>query len=151
MLSLGQAARLADTSKTTLTRAIKAGRLSATRRDDGGYEIDPAELSRVFTVTPETLETVTVASNVAHRVTPASDPGVTPVTPGLDAETAARLATAEAEVAGLRALLAEVKASRDETRADRDHLRADRDGWRERAERLLAAPPSRPWWRRLVG
>ena len=28
--------RLTGTSKTTLTRAIKGGRLSATRRDDGG-------------------------------------------------------------------------------------------------------------------
>ena len=71
----------------------------------------------------------------------------TPATDGL----AIRLAAAEAELAGLKALLAEVRASRDETRADRDQLRADRDGWRERAERLLAAPPSRPWWRRLVG
>jgi excisionase family DNA binding protein len=41
MLSLGQAARLVRTSKTTLKRAIKDGRLSATRRDDGGYRIDP--------------------------------------------------------------------------------------------------------------
>ena len=48
MLSLGQAARLVRTSKTTLKRAIKAGRLSATRRDDGGYQIDPAELARVY-------------------------------------------------------------------------------------------------------
>ena len=39
MLTLGQAARLTGTSKTALTRAIKAGRLSATRRDDGSYEI----------------------------------------------------------------------------------------------------------------
>ncbi len=151
MLSLGQAARLANTSKTTLTRSIKAGRLSATRRDDGGYSIDPAELARVFTVTPETPVTSDGDGDVVRHETHERDHAATPATPGLDAETAARLATAEAEVVGLRALLAEVKASRDETRADRDQLRADRDGWRERAERLLAAPPSRPWWRRLVG
>ena len=48
MLSLGQAARLVRTSKTTLRRAIKDGRLSATRRDDGGYQIDPAELARIY-------------------------------------------------------------------------------------------------------
>ena len=47
MLTLGQAARLTGTSRTTLTRAIKAGRLSATRRDDGVYAIDPAELARL--------------------------------------------------------------------------------------------------------
>ena len=56
MLTLGQAARIAGKGKTTLTRAIQAGRLSATRRDDGGYLIDPSELSRVYDVTPERLE-----------------------------------------------------------------------------------------------
>jgi hypothetical protein len=45
MVSLGQAARLAGLGKTTLARAIKAGRLSATRRDDGGYQIDGPSLS----------------------------------------------------------------------------------------------------------
>ena len=34
-LTLAQAARLTGTSKATLSRAIKAGRLSATRRNDG--------------------------------------------------------------------------------------------------------------------
>jgi len=32
-----------------------------------------------------------------------------------------------------------------------DELRQDRDEWRGRAERLLASPERRPWWRRLVG
>ena len=71
MLSLGEAARLAGTSKTTLSRAIKAGRLSATRKDDGGYQIDPAELSRVFTVTPET---VTATGDAAHHTFPRVTP-----------------------------------------------------------------------------
>jgi len=44
LLTLGQAARLTGFGKTTLTHAIKAGRLSASRREDGSYEIDPAEL-----------------------------------------------------------------------------------------------------------
>ena len=148
---MGQASRLANTSKTTLTRAIKAGRLSATRRDDGGYEIDPAELARVFTVTPETPVTRDGDRDVVHRETHERDHAATPATVTFDAETVMRLAAAEAEVAGLRALLAEVRERIDETRADRDQLRADRDGWRERAEQLLSAPPSRPWWRRLVG
>jgi hypothetical protein len=45
--SLGQAARAAGRSKTTIHRAIKSGKLSATRSADG-YEIDPAELERAF-------------------------------------------------------------------------------------------------------
>ena len=46
--TLGQAAKATGVSKSTLRRAIDSGRLSATRRDDGSYEIDPAELHRVF-------------------------------------------------------------------------------------------------------
>jgi predicted site-specific integrase-resolvase len=46
--TLGTAAHAVGVSKSTLRRAIQTGRLSATRRDDGSYEIDPAELARVF-------------------------------------------------------------------------------------------------------
>jgi excisionase family DNA binding protein len=44
MLTLEEAARLSGKSKSTLARAIKAGRLSANRTDLGIYEIDQAEL-----------------------------------------------------------------------------------------------------------
>ena len=47
-LSLGEAARSAEVSKSTIHRNIKSGKLSAIRKDDGSYEIDPAELHRVF-------------------------------------------------------------------------------------------------------
>jgi Helix-turn-helix domain len=46
--TLGQAAKAADVSKTTIQRAIKSGRLSASRQPDGSYVIDPAELHRAF-------------------------------------------------------------------------------------------------------
>lgn len=52
-LSLSQAAKLTEKSKSTINRAIKTGKLSATRHDDGSYSIDPAELSRVFKMEPE--------------------------------------------------------------------------------------------------
>jgi hypothetical protein len=48
--SLGQAAKAAGVSKTSIGRAIASGRLSATRTDAGGWAIDPAELSRVYPV-----------------------------------------------------------------------------------------------------
>jgi len=48
MLSLAMAAKQVGKSKPTLLRAIRAGRLSVTRRDDGSYDIDPAELLRAF-------------------------------------------------------------------------------------------------------
>ena len=146
-LSLREAGEQAGTSKSTIWRAIKSGRLSAARTDEGGFSIDTSELFRVFP--PQRPTEYAPGQNATASETTLERPATAEAgaTDGL----AVRLASAEAELAGLKALLAEVKASRDETRADRDQLRADRDGWRERAERLLAAPPPRPWWRRLVG
>lgn len=51
-LSLSQAAKLAGKSKSTINRAIKTGKISAIRHDDGSYSIDPAELSRAFDIEP---------------------------------------------------------------------------------------------------
>ena len=48
MVTLSEAARLTGLGKTTLARAIKSGRLSATRTEFGSYAIDPAELHRVY-------------------------------------------------------------------------------------------------------
>jgi hypothetical protein len=53
--TLGQAANATGKAKTTIQRAIKKGKISATRNESGGYVIDPAELHRVFPpiATPE--------------------------------------------------------------------------------------------------
>lgn len=48
MFTMGQAAKEAGVSKTTINRAIKSGRLSAEKLDDGSYRINAAELFRVF-------------------------------------------------------------------------------------------------------
>ena len=52
-LSLSQAAKLTGKSKSTINRAIKTGKISATRHANGSYSIDPAELSRAFNVEPQ--------------------------------------------------------------------------------------------------
>jgi excisionase family DNA binding protein len=44
--TLGEAAKAVGFSKPTLSRAIKCGKLSGHRLDDGSYQIDPAELER---------------------------------------------------------------------------------------------------------
>ena len=141
MLTLGQAAKVARTSKTTLSRAIKAGRLSAERRDDGSYQIDPAELSRVFTVTPETGDE---SGTVVRHTTPDRDTGETPATP--DIELLTRQAALEAELTGLKAMVDELKQSRDQAQTQADQ-------WRQQAERatIALAAPGRPWWKRLAG
>ncbi len=48
MLSLKDAAETVGMTKPALFKAIKSGRLSATRDDKGQYQIDPAELFRVY-------------------------------------------------------------------------------------------------------
>jgi excisionase family DNA binding protein len=125
VLSLREAAEQAGTSKSTIWRAIKSGRMSAGRDADGGFAIDPAELFRAFQPPP-----------IAGQDTTAS---TTPETGGLTV----KLAALDAELKGLRVLLAEIRMSRDE-------LRQDRDQWRGRAERFLT-DQRRPWWRRLAG
>lgn len=46
--TLNAAAKLSGRAKSTISKAIKEGRLSAGKNDRGGFEIDGAELSRVF-------------------------------------------------------------------------------------------------------
>jgi hypothetical protein len=46
--TLTEAAAASGKSKMTIQRAIKSGKLSASRRDDESYDIDPSELHRVF-------------------------------------------------------------------------------------------------------
>ena len=46
--TLGTAAKATGKSKSTLSRDIKSGKISAARSEDGSYEIDPAELHRVY-------------------------------------------------------------------------------------------------------
>lgn len=54
MLSVSAAAKLINVSKTTIYRAIKSGKISAIRQDDGSFLIDPFELVRAY---PAILDT----------------------------------------------------------------------------------------------
>ena len=46
-LSLGQAAKIAGVSKSTLQRMLRDGRVSGTQREDGVWEIDESEVARI--------------------------------------------------------------------------------------------------------
>lgn len=46
--SLSEAAKATGKNKTTIQRAIKSGKISASKGDSGAYEIDPSELHRIF-------------------------------------------------------------------------------------------------------
>ena len=58
-LTLNQAAREAGRSKATLLEAIRGGRLSAPKDELGRYQIDPAELFRVYPPTGRRPDTET--------------------------------------------------------------------------------------------
>lgn len=117
-LSLSQAARALGKSKSTINRAIKLGKVSATRHDDGSYSIAASELARAFPKNPE---------KGAEWID--AEPGGNPI----------GTAVLEAENAALRERLAR----EGEINAD---LMKERDAWRQQATALLAAPPKRRWW-----
>jgi hypothetical protein len=113
MMSLSEAGKVTRQSKSTIWRAIKAGRLSATRTDTGEFQIDPAELHRVFPI--GTGEQRAGNASVKRDATAADGAG---------------MAVLEAEIAGLKAM---AELLRDQL----TDARKDRDAWRSQAERLL--------------
>lgn len=44
----GQAAKATGVSKATITRALKSGKISGVKDENGAWSIDPSELHRVF-------------------------------------------------------------------------------------------------------
>lgn len=128
MLSMGQAARETGVSKATIHRAIKSGRLSALRQDDGSYQIDPAELFRVYGA----AKPVQVV-DVRQDATPMQPPP-----PSLVHELQARVALLELEL------------SSEKRRAE--VAETDRNRWHAQAERLaLPAPAKAGLLARLFG
>lgn len=126
-LTLSQAAKALGKSKSTLNRAIKTGRLSATRNEDGTFSINPAELYRAF---PEPSE------NARQERPREQDRTVVPD-----------------DLSSRISLLQQLLEREREAVAD---LKEERDRWRQQATSLLAnqeATPStqpiekrRRWW-----
>lgn len=118
--TLGQAAKATGKSKTTIQRAVKNGLISAEKGPNGEYQIDPAELHRIFPL----KNSETVSRNSFWN-----DTGP----PGNTAELAAR-------IKGLEDLLAR-------EREVLEQVRADRDAWKQQATALLSGPLRiRRWW-----
>lgn len=148
MLTLGEAAKACGVPKSTVSRAIKAGRISAGRNDLGQYSIDPAELFRVYPVKSETVAD-----------TPATPVAAQPVVQDATESDATTLRVRNAQLAeqinGLHALL-NVERERterekqrvDEMRQRADELKSERDKWAAQAERLALTGPKSVtrWW-----
>ena len=131
----GQAAKAVGVSTATITRAIKRGKVSASKDDNGSWQIDPSELHRVFPiVTPQDTLKDSVQELAMHPQ---------------DSDLRLKIARLEERLKAVEAL----KAMADELR---EAAEQDRNAWRAQAERLTKAlpPPSaraesekrRGWW-----
>jgi excisionase family DNA binding protein len=145
-LSLREAAQQAGISKSTVLRAIQSGRLSAARTDDGGYDIQPAELFRVYEPKPSTD---------AGREAESPEGQDAPLAGTLDTtELRIRNAQLEAQLNALRTIVEVEKQRLDDERKRVEEIKAERDRWAGQAERLALAAPipvapalqSQGWW-----
>jgi hypothetical protein len=132
-LTLGQAAKQVRLSKPTLAKHIKSGKLSASKDENGVYDIDESELGRFM----------------ASRKSAAADPA--PAAPAKAATgDALALGIAEERARQLQERLEETAArlAAAEARADAAQKRAD-----EAVARVvgLLEGPKRSWWSRVVG
>jgi hypothetical protein len=116
--SLEGAATACGVNRSTILRAIKSGRISATKSDLGAWVIEPAEVHRVYPP---------VAVNSAPAV---AVPGDAPP----DASTTF-------VVEELRAIVARMAQEHERALGD---LQRDRDEWREQAKRLALGAPQAP-------
>lgn len=123
--TLNEAAKAVGKSKTTIHRAIKSGKISASKLDSGAYAIDPSELHRVFQV--GTTEH-TKRNSTEHPETTSGTAAI-------------QLEMLEKERERERQQL-------EETIAD---LREDRDRWRQQATALLEDKRPKGFWARVIG
>lgn len=125
--SIRDAAREAGVSKTSILRAIQSGRLSAPRKDDGGYAIDPAELFRVFPRKGFEGHRDSPGTRSGGQTVPVDGPHGAEHVSLRATELEIRLAKAEAQIEGMKEIL-EIERRRAE------ELRQERDKWSSVAE-----------------
>ena len=136
-LTLNQAAKAAHKSKAAILEAIKSGRLSADRNELQQWQIDPAELFRVY---PQNQSD----TSSENRDQPLEENHATAVLLERIAKFEERIIASEVERARERRQL----------EGQIDDLKADRDHWRQQATMLLThqPEPARPsFWRWLLG
>ena len=127
--TLGEAAKAVGKSKTTLHRAIKSGKISASKTDNGSYIIEPSELHRLFpSVTAGTAGAPLLRNDTEQQ---SNTLGTLRI----------QMEMQEKERERERTLL-------QETIAD---LREDRDKWRQQATALLEDKRPKGFFKRLLG
>lgn len=131
--TLGEAAKATGKAKSTILRSIRNGTISASKGPSGSYQIDPAELHRVF----EPNGTQNVRQNVTQPPIEQAEHY------GEIADV--RLEHAREEVGREKY---ERERERDQMQATIDDLRARLDRSEDRVTALLTAPKPtrRSWW-----
>ena len=151
--TLGEAAKAVGFSKPTLSRAIKNGKLSAKRLDDGSYQIDPAELERWKDGNGHRN------GSVKRSVTPKETPETgaeTPDSSALQIEVATlreQLRSAETARGFLEERVADLQGRAERAEAKEDKLLALIADLRPREPEPapVASQPRRGLWARLTG
>ena len=137
LLSLQQAASATGKEKSTISRAIKNGRMSAVITELGTYQIDPAELFRVFQPKPAPDESTGTMQQKA--------PGQNGSAPD---ETASENRVLRVRVELMGELLRQVESDRDHLRRQLDDEKAERRAAQGKLTALLTHQPEptvRPW------
>jgi hypothetical protein len=159
MLTLGTAAKAAGVSKSTVHRALKSGRMSARSKDGASYQIDPAELFRVFPAPSGKTAERRSGNPEAGTMEPGATPAPAALSPlqahlvRLEAELRASKELAETEQKLLDQLLTSERMRAEEFRKRADELRSERDRWAgvaESSQRQLTYMAEKPkrsgWW-----
>ena len=104
ILTLAQASAATGKAKSTLLRAIKSGRLSASRNEQGEYLVDVSELSRVYVVQPISTD---------------SDANDAPRNARTDASMQTKLSVQAVEITLLRERIQDLKENLSKAEADK--------------------------------
>lgn len=122
--TLGTAATETGKSKSTILRAIRDGRLSYREKNSAGYQIDPAELFRVF---PRNMPGNVSANDAGHQ--------------------AERDGTAlRSRIAELEARLELVGKRADELKDHAEQWKQEAAHWRQQATALLEGKRGKRGW-----
>jgi excisionase family DNA binding protein len=125
--SLSEAAKATGKNKTTIQRAIKSGKISASKGDGGSYEIDPSELHRVFPPTVAQRDAQHMQSNDTQQAK------FTPESSHID-----RVVDLEKELAVARERANGLEAQKDQMTDTINDLRKRLDSSESRMTALLA-------------
>jgi hypothetical protein len=122
--TLGQASKSTVMNKATIAHAIKKGRLTAQKNDIGEYQIDPAELHRVYPPLPASSDTKSDDINPHQPV-----------------DLLIKIAHLEARLEIINELKSQI-----------EDVKRERDEWRTQAKMYLPAPkPKGGFLARLFG